>query len=323
MKLNPDEKTFLAAAYDAELKNEKKSLRRLRVELGTELSSEFDIERIRERYMYSGRLALTTIFLLDRNAPIIEITDKVAYGIQQALIENPDLDSFQANELADSLKLEERNVCLALENLAQLRMAQSGQSKKDQPGWIQLNVGSVRSFEAFLNYPGIEELLLKSVERLECSIHLNTDSTSDYKAAEDTITYVSNTAFILMSMDPTNPQLEDVANCFKNVCLLFEIHADRADDIEHSGLITELILRKIRESEILIADLSGERPNVYYEVGYAHALGKRPILYRAQGTRLHFDLASYNVPEYKNITELHDMFKNRLEAITNRRPRNM
>ena len=80
-------------------------------------------------------------------------------------------------------------------------------------------------------------------------------------------------------------------------------------------------MNQIAQSEFLFADLSGERPNVYYEVGYAHALGKRPILCRRADTGLHFDLAVHNVPEYENVTQLRAFLRQRLEAITGRVPK--
>jgi len=124
------------------------------------------------------------------------------------------------------------------------------------------------------------------------------------------------TAFIMMMIDPDRPDLESVKRTIQQEFARFNIKAIRADDIEHSGEITLRILEEIRGAEFLIADLTGERPSVYYEVGFAHAIGKRPILYRRSGTRLHFDLKVHNCPEYADLTELRDMLRKRLTAIT-------
>lgn len=137
----------------------------------------------------------------------------------------------------------------------------------------------------------------------------------------EAVGYRPGTAFIMMWMDQTKPELNDVSDAVKEVFENFDIRAIRADDIEHEGLITERILREIKISEFCFADLSGSRPNVYYEVGFAHALSRRVILFRKAGTGLHFDLAGYNCPEYSNLGDLKKKLTKRLRALTNKEPK--
>lgn len=115
---------------------------------------------------------------------------------------------------------------------------------------------------------------------------------------------MENLTFIMMSISEANPELEDCLLAIKRASDAHGIGAIRVDEIEHSGRITDLILEKIEKSRFLVCDITTERPNVYYELGYAHGLKKEVILVAKQGTPAHFDIKDYNIIFYKNITDL-------------------
>jgi hypothetical protein len=52
----------------------------------------------------------------------------------------------------------------------------------------------------------------------------------------------------------------------------------RADSILQSGIIVDQIYRYIAEADLIIGVMTGRNPNVFYEIGFAHALGKPTVL---------------------------------------------
>ena len=64
----------------------------------------------------------------------------------------------------------------------------------------------------------------------------------------------------------------------------------RSDEIRGTSLITRDIWEQINRARFLIADLTGQNPNVFYEVGLAHALGKDVLLLTQTMTDVPFDL---------------------------------
>lgn len=96
----------------------------------------------------------------------------------------------------------------------------------------------------------------------------------------------------------------------------------RIDEVQSSGSITDQTLQAIDRSAVVLADLTGERPNCYFEVGYAHALGKELILTIRKGETKHFNLADRRFIEWETDKELYERLCRRLEAIWAKLPGN-
>jgi hypothetical protein len=69
--------------------------------------------------------------------------------------------------------------------------------------------------------------------------------------------------------------------------------AARADEISSPGNITTQVLSHLIDDDLVIADLSGSNPNVFYELGSRHALSKPIIHVIEAGARIPFDIASF------------------------------
>jgi hypothetical protein len=73
----------------------------------------------------------------------------------------------------------------------------------------------------------------------------------------------------------------------------------RGDDIFGSNVVMEDVAAAIARADLVIADLSGQNPNVFYEVGIAHTLGK-PVLLLSQSIEdVPFDLRHRRVLPYE------------------------
>ncbi|MER6473470.1 hypothetical protein [Streptomyces collinus] len=66
--------------------------------------------------------------------------------------------------------------------------------------------------------------------------------------------------------------------------------AIRADEIDNSGMISTQILERILNDGIVIADLTDQNPNVFYELAVRHAVRKPFIQIIAEGQSIPFDV---------------------------------
>lgn len=71
-----------------------------------------------------------------------------------------------------------------------------------------------------------------------------------------------------------------------------------AGDLDNQQNILKDIVEGIHQASIVIADLTGLNPNVFYELGLAHAMNKKVIIITQDIGELPFDIKSYRTVEY-------------------------
>lgn len=64
----------------------------------------------------------------------------------------------------------------------------------------------------------------------------------------------------------------------------------RADNIDHPGLITSQVIQYVLDAPLVIADLTGQNPNVFYELAIRHVTGKPFIQIIQDGEQIPFDV---------------------------------
>jgi hypothetical protein len=112
---------------------------------------------------------------------------------------------------------------------------------------------------------------------------------------------MNRTCFVIM---PFSGEFDGIWSTVirKTVVALSDV-CRRADDIFAPGVIIKDILQAIRKADYIIADLSQPNPNVYYEMGFAHALRKPVILITRNLESLPFDLRHQRVIIYQDSAQ--------------------
>jgi hypothetical protein len=119
--------------------------------------------------------------------------------------------------------------------------------------------------------------------------------------------------FVVM---PFLPEMEDVYHLgIRETVQNIGGACERADEIQHTGGILQKIYDSIHGATIIIAEVSQQNPNVFYEIGFAHALDKPVVLLTRDIASSPFDLRGYNHIVYKSIVELKKSLESMLRQL--------
>jgi Ricin-type beta-trefoil lectin domain-like len=107
-------------------------------------------------------------------------------------------------------------------------------------------------------------------------------------------------AFVFVLM-PFSDEFKDIYEVgIKPACKNAGANCERVDEQVFDETILNRIYKQISAADIIVAEMTGRNPTVFYEVGYAHALRKRVILLTQMAEDIPFDLKNYHHIVYGN-----------------------
>jgi hypothetical protein len=105
---------------------------------------------------------------------------------------------------------------------------------------------------------------------------------------------------VFVVMQFSEPYQELYQDVIQPVTRDFGLEAHHAGEVFGPGIILDDIVHDINEAKIVVAEITEQNQNVFYELGYAHALRKPTILLAEKNKDLPFDVSGYRCLFYEN-----------------------
>lgn len=118
-----------------------------------------------------------------------------------------------------------------------------------------------------------------------------------------------NSCFVLMPF--TEPWSARIFRLIREVVEPLGYNCRRADDY-YGRVVLEDVWRRINEAAFIIADLTSHNPNVLYELGIAHTLGKDIIPILQTHSQIPFDQQPFRALFYEDNADGYEILKERL-----------
>ena len=158
-----------------------------------------------------------------------------------------------------------------------------------------------------------------TIPRIEYDQVLKSVSKNWADLARDTIQLaekLATTRSVLVCMSfSEKAEYKDLLAAIKTVCDEFGYEAERVDESNLSKRIVPQILKQVRRAAFVIVDVTEQKPNVYYELGFSDGAGKEVVLVAKKDTDLPFNVADIPVIYWESFEDFKQDLRKRLEEI--------
>jgi hypothetical protein len=158
--------------------------------------------------------------------------------------------------------------------------------------FLSLDVNDMRMFEG-----------IQLGKNSDCRVGFGTYQASVSFSKPIITPFITKQCFVIMKYDDVRDFLyEDVLIPSLLNHKTFNFQVVRADKLLTAGKITEEIDERLKNADLVIADITDDNPNVFYELGLAHAYRRHAILLKQKTGEKHlkipFDIKDFRVHPY-------------------------
>jgi hypothetical protein len=300
-ELSPAEKLWLAEAYTRFKRGEEPNLREMKLSLWNRMPHGFDPQAIDHHLLRFGhQITLLGIWHVAPRSRLFQNTDRVIRGIRDLLIADHKKEEFTASEIAAVTGVTANEVSRIFDILLDIGDFWTSRGGEGKDRYIR--VSELRNVDAYLNYSDLETAVRTAFNKhkQDNSYYsilsgqqdpLTTESKSHPIFRSKVAQIDRNLCFVLM---PFNEEWSTRVY-FKLIRQTLEelgIQCLRADDL-YGQIIIEDIWVKINQCAFVIVDVTTRNPNVMYELGIVHTIGKPAILITQDISQIPFDFTHH------------------------------
>ena len=115
-------------------------------------------------------------------------------------------------------------------------------------------------------------------------------------------------------MMPFAQEFDGVHKAIKAACNDLDLRCLRVDDIWEESVIVQDVFNLIFRAQAVVVDFTGRNPNVMYETGIAHTLGKHVVPISQSLGDVPFDMSHHRVLKYLPNKEGFEVLRNKLRS---------
>lgn len=165
----------------------------------------------------------------------------------------------------------------------------------------------------------VNHLILDSISKLDNKIEINNIKNLEKNRFLESLGVKNINKAIknkkVFVLTPFHSRYEETYDLISKTCNKVGLNCSRGDEEFIRGGVLSHIIKEIADASIVISNIDGRNPNVFYEMGIAHALDKDVIILSSSIKSVPFDLSSQRLIIWTDMQDLSDQLNSTLTKV--------